>query len=87
MLTAVLVHEHVVVNKRGSKWQVSLCCNSMQVIVLTHAFINFVQYATTVTSTKGSLILSDCDCDVANIWVLLLSKELFTSSDAKHQPF
>ena len=34
---------------------------------------------------KGPVPLSDCDCDVANNWVLLLSMQPFTSSDAKHQ--
>ena len=37
------------------------------------------------TKAKGSFPLSDCDCDVANNWVLLVSMQLFTSSDVKHQ--
>ena len=34
---------------------------------------------------KGQFPLSDCDCDVGKNWVLLLSMELFTSSDIKFQ--
>ena len=37
------------------------------------------------TEGKGPFPLSDCDCDVANNWVLLVSVQPFTSSDAKHQ--
>ena len=36
-------------------------------------------------TVKGPSPLSDCDCDVANNWVLLVSVQPFTSSDTKHQ--
>ena len=34
---------------------------------------------------QGPFTLSDCESDVANNWVLLVSMQLFTSSDIKHQ--
>ena len=39
------------------------------------------------TYFKGPFPLSDCDCEseVASNWVLVISMELFTSSDMKHQ--
>ena len=38
-------------------------------------------------TSKGLFTVSFCvcDCDVANKWIPLISMELFTSSDAKHQ--
>ena len=38
-----------------------------------------------VSMSKDPFPLSDCDCDVANNWVLLISLQPFTSSDMKHQ--
>ena len=37
-------------------------------------------------NTMGLFALSDCNCesDIANNWVLLVSMELFTSSDVKY---
>ena len=34
---------------------------------------------------KGPFPLSDCESDVANNWVLMISMELFTFSDMIHQ--
>ena len=34
---------------------------------------------------KGPFPMSDCDCDVANNWVLLVSMQPFTSTGVKHQ--
>ena len=37
------------------------------------------------TACRGPFTLSDYESDVANIWVLLISTELFPSSDMKHE--
>ena len=44
-----------------------------------------LQVGCRILLNKGLFTLNGCNCDVANIWVLLVSMQLFTFSYVKYQ--
>ena len=58
----------------------------IQFRIMCHKHVRYRKFKTLPVS-KGPFPLSDFDCesDVANNWVLVISMELFPSSDMKHQ--